>query len=343
MGYHGNTDHRVRCVPNILHMENVWILILGGNMKRDYYEMQWPRDNIYLTCYTHEILNYRYHWHQTEFELDILLSGSQEFCRGNEIFLMKEDDVVLTGPGTGHASLAQEENTNALVLRFSQAIFKPYLKKGYRFIFPQCLSVGDKRDHPGYPFLRFYAAQILDAAVTGGPYGPLTAKASLELLVSTLCRMFEPQMVPIQQSQGEQQQEIIGRLILYMEEHYKEKITLEDLAEHFQYNRTYISTLFKHTTGINFYEYLVRIRFQQAVAELAVTDKNLTEIAVGSGFPDLKTFNRRFRDTFGRSPAEYRARLKTANMEVEGKDWHLLPMQHPIVREKLQEYMRPPG
>ena len=55
--------------------------------------------------------------------------------------------------------------------------------------------------------------------------------------------MFDPQMVPIRQDQGEQHQEIIHRLILYMEEHYREKITLEDLAAYFQYNRTYISTL----------------------------------------------------------------------------------------------------
>ena len=312
-------------------------------MEQDYYELQWPRDNIYLSCYAHEILNYRYHWHQTEFELDILLSGEQEFCRGAEKFLMKEDDVVLTPPGTGHASLARKEHTSACVLRFSQAIFKPFLKKGYKFTFPTCLSTAETRNDPRYRLLRFYAAQILDAGAEGGPYASLTAKASLELLVTTLCRMFESQIVPIGQDHGEQHQEIIRRLILYMEEHYKEKITLEDLAVYFQYNRTYISTLFKQTTGINFYEYLIRIRFQQAVVDLAVTDKTLTEVAVGNGFPDLKTFNRRFRDTFGYSPADYRARLKTARMETKGKNRNLISIQNTAIREKLNEYMRPPG
>lgn len=311
-------------------------------MERDYYEMQWPRDNIFLSCYTHEILNYRYHWHQTEFELDIVLSGEQEFCRGTEKFLMSENDVVLTGPGVGHASLAQRENTKAVVVRFSQAIFKPFLKKGYKIIFPECLSTEYTRNNPEYQHLRFYAAQILDAAATGGPYASLTAKASLELLVSTLFRMFNPQIVPIQQDQDGQHQEIIHRLILYMEEHYKDKITLENLASSFQYNRTYISTLFKHATGINFYEYLIRIRFQQAVAELALTDKTLTEIAVGNGFPDLKTFNKRFRDTFGYSPADYRARLKTTNMEAKGTNRNLVSIQNPIVRKKLCEYLRLP-
>ncbi len=311
-------------------------------MEQDYYDLQWPRDNIYLSCYAHEILNYRYHWHQTEFELDILLSGEQEFCRGTEKFIMCEDDVVLTGPGTGHASLAQKEHTSALVLRFSQAVFKPFLKKGYRFVFPQCLSTNDTRNKPEYQFLRFYAAQILDAAASGGPYASLTAKASLELLVSTLCRMFDPQMVPIRQDQGEQHQEIIHRLILYMKEHYREKITLEDLAAYFQYNRTYISALFKHTTGINFYEYLIRIRFQEAVMELAVTDKTLTEIAIGNGFPDLKTFNKRFRDIFGYSPAQYRTRIKTANMVSRGKHRNLISATHPVVCEKLHEYLRLP-
>ena len=55
-------------------------------------------------------------------------------------------------------------------------------------------------------------------------------------------------------------------LLTYVEEHYAEKLALEDLADYAQYNRTYISTLFKQMVGINFHEYLTSsVRFQHAL------------------------------------------------------------------------------
>ena len=77
-------------------------------------------------------------------------------------------------------------------------------------------------------------------------------------------------------------------LLTYVEEHYAEKLALEDLADYAQYNRTYISTLFKQMVGINFHEYLTRVRFQHALNDLTYTRDNLTDIALKNGFPDTK-------------------------------------------------------
>ena len=38
-----------------------------------YYAMQWPRENLFCTGYIHEVMNFRYNWHETEYELNILL------------------------------------------------------------------------------------------------------------------------------------------------------------------------------------------------------------------------------------------------------------------------------
>lgn len=40
-----------------------------------YYAMQWPRENLFCTGYIHEVMNFRYNWHETEYELNILLHG----------------------------------------------------------------------------------------------------------------------------------------------------------------------------------------------------------------------------------------------------------------------------
>lgn len=309
-------------------------------MKDAYFSLQWPRDNLFVSCYAHEIMNYRYHWHSDEYEMNILLCGSQEFCRDSQTRSLEADDVILVEPGTGHASFGQHANTRALVLHFSASVFKPYVRKGFAYRFPEILSAADTRNEVRYCRLRFYAAQMYLAIQEGGPFAQLTAKASFELLLSTMCTMFEPQLVKAVPDQDTQRLETIRGLINYMEQHYTEKITLEDLASFSQYNRTYISTLFKNVTGVNFYEYLTRLRFQHALRELSTTAKNLTDIAFDNGFPDLKSFNARFRDTFHRTPAEYRALLSPDRVIAEDGRRSLIAQDDPLLQHKLREYLQ---
>ena len=117
------------------------------------------------------------------------------------------------------------------------------------------------------------------------------------------------------------------------------KLTLEDLADYAQYNRTYLSTLFKQMVGINFHEYLTRVRFQHALADLAMTSDSLTDIALRNGFADLKTFNARFRTTLQRTPAEYRAQLCPERV-VGGMQRKYLPCDDPLLQRKLREYLQ---
>lgn len=124
------------------------------------YELDLPRENIHIRCFAHNIMNYRYHWHVDDYELSILLHGVQSYCRGSENSLLHEDDVILTAPGNGHASMTQAADTCALVLHFSAAAFKPLVKKGVVYQFPSCRSTDADRSEPRYRVIRFYASQL---------------------------------------------------------------------------------------------------------------------------------------------------------------------------------------
>lgn len=307
-------------------------------MEKDCHELQYPRDSLYLSCYVNESLNYRYHWHPAEYEFQLVLCGKQEFCCGKENFVMEEDDLVLVEPNAGHASFSTTLNTRALVIRFSALAFQPFLKKGESFSFPGLRSSVDTRRDPRYTRLRFYAARLLDAASRKAPYSQLAAKGSAQLLLATLLEDWDPPVTATLPEQNEAQQELMQRLARYMEEHYQEKITLEDLARFSQYNRTYISTLFKNMVGINFYDYLMRIRLKYALLDLADDKKNLTRIALDNGFSDLKSFNSRFREIFQYSPAQYRQRV-SRDCVLHALGRRLVPVEDPLVREKLERFM----
>ena len=110
------------------------------------YQLDWPRENLSVRCFVHDVLNYRYHWHEDEYELNILLHGRQECCRGSENFHIDVDDVILVPPGVGHASMGPQVDTIAFVLHFSVSAFKPLLKKGGVYDFPSCRSDETTRD-----------------------------------------------------------------------------------------------------------------------------------------------------------------------------------------------------
>lgn len=307
-------------------------------MTSAHYQLDWPRENLTVRCFVHDVMNYRYHWHEDDYELSILLHGTQEYCRGNKNFLLRENDIILTAPGVGHASMGPQMDTIAFVLHFSVSAFKPLLKKGGVYDFPSCRSDETTRDEPRYRRLRFYASQIFQFAQQGGPYAQLAVRANLDLLIITLCTRFSPTLLNTL-PEDKTRRDAVRRLLAYVSDHYAEKLTLEDLADYAQYNRTYLSTLFKQMVGINFHEYLTRVRFQHALADLAMTSDSLTDIALRNGFADLKTFNARFRTTLQRTPAEYRAQLCPERV-VGGMQRKYLPCDDPLLQRKLREYLQ---
>ncbi len=92
----------------------------------------------------------------------------------------------------------------------------------------------------------------------------------------------------------------------YLDEHYAEDITLEQLAAIAGFSKFHFSRLFKQYSGQNFYEYLCFRRIKAAEALLLRPDISITEIALQSGFSSLSTFNRMFKKLKKCTPSKYR-------------------------------------
>jgi AraC-like DNA-binding protein len=83
-------------------------------------------------------------------------------------------------------------------------------------------------------------------------------------------------------------------------------ITLKNVAEHFNYNTTYISTLIKAKTGLSFKTHIKIFRLKRAATLLAHTDKTVLDISQLCGFNNLSLFNKQFKSFFSLTPGEYR-------------------------------------
>ncbi len=92
----------------------------------------------------------------------------------------------------------------------------------------------------------------------------------------------------------------------FIEEHYKEPITLNDIADHVELNASYFSNLFKVETGMNFSEYLLNVRMDQAKKLLRDPKIKVYEIGNMVGYEDAVSFGRAFKKKFDMSPKDYR-------------------------------------
>ena len=92
----------------------------------------------------------------------------------------------------------------------------------------------------------------------------------------------------------------------YMDEHYSEKIVLEDLAALVDLNPVYFSVLFKKETGMNVTSYLKQIRMEKAKELLRTTNETIAAIGDRVGYRDSRHFSQSFTKYVGVKPALYR-------------------------------------
>ena len=95
-------------------------------------------------------------------------------------------------------------------------------------------------------------------------------------------------------------------LLEYICNNYSQPITLETISTHFGFSRTYFSRYFKKMSGMNFYDYLKSIRLKHALYQLCATEDSILDIALESGFPNVKAFNAATKEYYNMTPALYR-------------------------------------
>ena len=96
----------------------------------------------------------------------------------------------------------------------------------------------------------------------------------------------------------------------YIDLHFKEALTLEQLAEEGHMNKYYLSHAFKREYGISPINYMISKRIEESKYLLAETDLSMSQIAQLLGFSSLSYFSQVFHRTQAVSPKEYRQSLK---------------------------------
>ena len=99
---------------------------------------------------------------------------------------------------------------------------------------------------------------------------------------------------------------IVASVKSYVNEHYAEKLTNEDIAAALGYHPYYLSRIFNNSTGTSLHRYLLDHRLHAALHMLAVTSEPIEAISIACGFSSPSHFTSAFKAKYGRLPSSYR-------------------------------------
>lgn len=213
---------------------------------------------------------------------------------------MKKDEWNIVNSGELHSNtwVQREDSYKGITLLISKSFLDTWLKED---VYLTCTQNTDGQER-----IRNVIKKLGEIKEKGGGFHRVELMENLFLLVRLLGEYC------IQESMENRAKRIKGirnikSIINYIDEHYKENITLNSVAEEFHYSPAHLSRLFKEHIGYNFYEYLQDVRLMNAM-ELLKKPENilLIDCAMEVGFPNIKSFIATFKKTYNCTPSEWK-------------------------------------
>ncbi len=129
---------------------------------------------------------------------------------------------------------------------------------------------------------------------------------TMQDIVSWLRRRFFELSELLYLKKQRQKRKLIDNITGYVEERLNGKVTLNEVAAHFNFTPNYLGQLFKQETGTLFSDYLIQLRMKRACELLLDPSLKIYEIAERIGYKNIIYFNRQFKETMQMSPGDYR-------------------------------------
>jgi two-component system response regulator YesN len=111
----------------------------------------------------------------------------------------------------------------------------------------------------------------------------------------------------LQDNQMSQKEKLIVDVKKYIENHFCEVITLDDIAQQFHISPAYLSSLFSKRVGMTLFEFIIDMRMNTAKERLRTTNYKISEICHQVGYDNQRYFNQVFKKHVGTTPGKYRS------------------------------------
>ncbi len=260
-----------------------------------------------------------YHWHD-KVEIIHIEKGVFDFYLDSNRYTITEECFLFIRPGSIHQLLCLKDyEEHAIVFdpymlsfesddKIQRNIIRPMIDNSLSY--PVILSgehpifkdVKKEYEEIQYEFQKSGECQG-DQYNLSGTFPQLMVKTCILRIMGIL---YEKNLICSNYIEDAGKTDYMKKILLYIEDHYMDKIYLEDLASIANLNEQYFSRHFKAQFGQSPMKYLMDFRLRKAEKMLLETDLTITQVALECGFPNLGHFMKEFKNKTKCTPKEYK-------------------------------------
>lgn len=253
------------------------------------------------------IKSHVWHYHP-EIELIFVCGGSGKRQIGSNISYFSDGDLVLMGSNLPHCGMTNENTNNDYEMVIQ---FKPDFLGENFFELPEMKKISAllEKSKAGIVFSENIKKQIGQQIVVMHESASLEKLMKfleiLDALASTLDYRILNAGKYYLQTQVEDN-ERINLIFNYVKDHFKEQITLEQVADLANMRVPSFCRYFKKITNKTFTQFVNEYRITHSLKLLAEQPLSITEVCFESGFNNFSYFNKTFKEYIQKSPSQYR-------------------------------------
>lgn len=251
-----------------------------------------------------------FHWH-SYFEITYVKKGRGNYFVDGREYTMDEGDIIIFNNVEPHGWKLLGEDMHLLVMIFSPefiaeklSVFdseylKPFVERGSNF--KNRIGKEEAVSHE----IRKGIREIYGEWEARKDGYHLMIKANVLRILTILIRAYQDE-----NKSGEMLKEKknamkrLEQAFAYIDAHYCEKITLDEVAASAYMSANYFSAYFRKVADLSFSDYVTRLRISHARELLRETDRSVTDIALECGFHNISNFYRLYKKHVGRPPGE---------------------------------------
>ncbi len=251
--------------------------------------------------------------HHTECEISIIISGTGIYKVNDKEYDFKKDDIFIFGSNESHCiiNIGDTEPFNILNIHFEPRMLWSYSgfsnSKLLSIFYSRTDKFTNKIDskNPTTKLIRKLILETEKEFINQKPEYKLIIKMNIVNILIKLIRSYGYVNFENEQINYKNTFKQLEIALDYINNNIERKITLDDLSQVSNMNKTYFSTVFKKYNGISPWDYIMIKRIEKAINLIKNTDMSKLDIAFQCGFNSASNFYKAFQKITGKTPSDY--------------------------------------